>query len=99
MLKDFIPKARKEDNFKQTIVNKCLYKLVKQRNFAVNLARSKNFTPKIAMTHIVNNFKFTLTSPDGKPHTDIDHILTGRTKHSNLLHARSSRAADRDSDH
>jgi hypothetical protein len=38
--------------------------------------------------------KYTWTSPDGKTHNQIDHILVDRRKHSNVLDVRSYRAAD-----
>jgi hypothetical protein len=40
-----------------------------------------------------------LTSPDGKTHNQIDHILVDRQRHSNVLDIRSFRAAHCDSDH
>jgi hypothetical protein len=43
--------------------------------------------------------KYTWTSPDGKTHNQIDHILVDRRRHSNVLDVRSLRAADCDSDH
>jgi hypothetical protein len=46
-----------------------------------------------------NIHKYTCTSPDGKPHNQIDHILVDRRRHSNVLDVRSFRAADCGSDH
>jgi hypothetical protein len=43
--------------------------------------------------------KYTWTSPDGKTHNQIDHTLTDRRQHSNILDVRSFRGADCDSDH
>jgi hypothetical protein len=46
-----------------------------------------------------NIHKYTWTSPDGKTHNQIDHILVDRRRDSNVLDVRSFRAADCDSDH
>jgi hypothetical protein len=46
-----------------------------------------------------NIHKYTWTSPDGKTHNQIDHILVDRGMHSNVLDVRSFRAVDCDSGH
>jgi hypothetical protein len=46
-----------------------------------------------------NIHKYTWTSPDGKTHNQIDHILVDRQRHLNLLDVLSFTAADCDSDH
>jgi hypothetical protein len=43
--------------------------------------------------------KYTWTSPEGKTHNQIDHILVDRRRHSNILHDRSHRAVDCDTEH
>jgi hypothetical protein len=46
-----------------------------------------------------NIHKYTWTSPDGKIHNQIDHILIDRRRHSSVLDVRSFRATDIDMDH
>jgi len=43
--------------------------------------------------------KKTWTSPNGKTHNQIDHVLIDRRWHSNVLDLRSLRGADCDTDH
>jgi hypothetical protein len=65
----------------------------------VNFATPKNVTVKNTMFPHPNIHKFTWTSPDGKTHNQIDHILIDRRRHSSILDVRSFRAADCDTDH
>ncbi|PNF27268.1 hypothetical protein B7P43_G05314 [Cryptotermes secundus] len=64
---------------------------------AVNFATSKNLTVTVFPHR--NIHKFTWTSPDGKIHNQIDHILIDRRRHSSILDVLSFRAADCDTDH
>nr|AGM32805.1 endonuclease domain (L1-EN) containing protein [Coptotermes formosanus] len=51
----------------------------------VNFATSKNLVVKSTMFPHRNNHKYTWTSPDGKTHNQIDHILIDRRRHSSIL--------------
>src|SRR5215475_6517317 len=46
-----------------------------------------------------NVHKYTWTSPDGKIHNLIDHVLIDRRRHSSILDVRRFRGADCDIDH
>jgi hypothetical protein len=65
----------------------------------VNFDTFKNLTGKSTVFPHRNNYKYTWTSPDGKTHNQIDHILVDLPRHSNVLDVRLFRAADCDSDH
>ena len=65
----------------------------------VNFATSKNLVVKSTMFPHRNIHKHTWTSPDGKTHNLIDHILIDRRWQSSVLEVRSFRGADCDTDH
>jgi hypothetical protein len=100
LLGDFNAKVGREDIFKSTIGNESLHEITNANGFRfVNFATSKNLRVKSTMFPRRNIHKYTWTSPDGKTHNRIDHILVDRRRHSNVLDVRSFRAADCDSDY
>ena len=65
----------------------------------VNFAISKNLVVKSTMFPHRNIHKYTWTSPDGKTHNQIDHVLIDRRWHSSVLDVRSFRGAYCDTEH
>jgi len=65
----------------------------------VNFATSKNLVVKSTMFPHWNIHKYTWTSPDGKIHNQIDHVLIDRRWHSSVLDVRSFRGGDCDTEH
>jgi hypothetical protein len=55
---------------------------------------SKNFVLKSTMFPHHNIYKYTWTFPEGKMHSQIDHVLLDRSQHSSVLYIRSLRWAD-----
>jgi hypothetical protein len=64
-----------------------------------NFAKSKNLRVKSTLLPHRNFYKYTWTSPVGKTHNQIDHLLVDkRRRHSNVFDVRSLRAADCDTE-
>ena len=100
ILGDFNAKVGKENIFKPTIGNECLHQDSNNNGVRiVNFATSKNLVLKSTMFLHQDIHKYTWTSPDGKTHYQIDHILIDRRWHSSILDARSFRGADCDTGH
>jgi endonuclease/exonuclease/phosphatase family metal-dependent hydrolase len=100
LLGDFNAKVSKEDIFKQTIGNESLHEISTDNEvIVVNSATPKNLIVKSTMLPHCSNHKYTWTSPDGKTHNQIDHILIDWRRQSSVLDVRSFRTADCDTDH
>jgi hypothetical protein len=65
----------------------------------VNFATSKNLIVKSIMFPHRKIHKYAWTSPDGKTHNHINHVLVDRRRQSGILDVRSFRGADCDTDH
>jgi len=86
LLGDFNAKVGRENIFKPTIWNESLHKDSNDNGVRlVNFATSKNLVVKSTMFPHRNIHKYTWTSPDGKTHNQIDHILIDRRRHSSIL--------------
>ena len=100
LLGDFNTKVGRENIFKLTIGNESLYQDSNNNGVKiVNFATSKNLVVKSTMFPHRNIHKYTWTSPDGKTHNQIDHILIDRRWYSSVLYVRSFRGANCDTNH
>jgi hypothetical protein len=79
VLGDFSVKVGREDIFKLTIGNESLHEISNDNGVRlVNVATSKNLRVKSTMFPHRSIHKYAWTSPDGKTHNQIDHILIDR---------------------
>jgi hypothetical protein len=86
LLDDFNAKVGRENIFKPTIRNESLHEISNDsRDRVVNFATSKNLFVKSTMFPHCNIHKYTWTSPEGKTHNQIDHVLIDRRQHSSIL--------------
>ena len=100
LLGNFNAKVGRENIFKPTIGNESLHQDSNDNGVRlVIFATSKNLVVKSTMFPHRNIHKYTLTSPDGNTHNQIDHVLIDRRRQSSILDVRSFRGADCDSDH
>ena len=100
LLGDFNAKVGRENIFKPTIGQESLHQDSNDKGVGlVNFATSKNLVVKSTMFPHRNIHKYTWTSPDGKTHNQIDHVMIDRRWHSSVLDVQSFRGADCDTDH
>ena len=89
LLGDFNAKLGREDIFKPAIGNESLQEISNDNGVGVvHFATSKNLTVKSTMFPHPNIHKFTWTSPNGKIHNQIDHILIDRRRYSSIQGSR-----------
>jgi endonuclease/exonuclease/phosphatase family metal-dependent hydrolase len=100
LLGDFNAKVGREDIFKPTTGNESSHEISNDNRVrVVNFATSKNLVVKSTMFPHRSIHKYTWTSPDGKTHNQINHILIDRRRNSSIFDVRCFRGADCDSDH
>jgi hypothetical protein len=86
MLGDFNATIDREDIFKQTNKNGSFYKIGNDNKVrVVNFAIFQNLIMKSTIFPHHNINRFTWTSPNGKTHNKIDHILIDRKRHLRIL--------------
>jgi len=100
LLGDFNAKLGRENILKLTIGNESLHQGSNDNGVRiVNFATSKNLVVKSTMFSHRNIHKYTWTSPYGKTHNQIDHMLIDRRWHLSVLDVGSFKEADYDTDH
>jgi len=101
LLGDFNAKMGRENIFKPTNGNESLHQDSNDNGIrTVNIATSKNLVIINSMMFPDQNIhKYTWTSPDGKTHNQIEHILIDRRWHSSTIDVQSFRGPDCDTDH
>ena len=86
ILGDFNAKMGRENIFKLTVGNDSLHQGSNDNGVTiVNFATSKNLLLKSTLFPHQDILKYTWTSPDGKTHNQIDHILIDKRWHSSIL--------------
>jgi hypothetical protein len=84
LLGDFNAQVGRQDRSKPTIGNGSLYEISNDNGVRLlNFATSKSLTVKSTMFKHRYIHKYTLTSPDGKTHNQIGHILVDTRRNSN----------------
>jgi hypothetical protein len=77
---------------KRQDINESLHEISSDNGVRViNFDTTKNLGVKSTMFLHRNIHKYNWTSPDGKAHNQINHILVDRGRHSNVLDIRSFR--------
>jgi len=86
LLGDFNAKVGRQNIFKPTTGHESLQQDSNDNGVRLgNFATSKNLVVKSTMFPHRNIHKYTWTSPDGKKHNQIDHVLTDRRWYSSVL--------------
>jgi hypothetical protein len=100
LLGDCKAKVGRENIFKLTSGNVSLHQDSNDNVVRiVNFSTSKNLVVRSTMFLYSNIHEYAWTSPEGKTHNQNDHVLIERRWHLSILHVRSFRGADGDTDH
>jgi hypothetical protein len=100
LLANFNAKVGREDIFMPIIGNENLHEFSHDNGVRVlNIATSKNLIFKSTTFPHCDIHKYIWTFPDGFTHNQIDHVLTDKRRHTNMLDVLSFRGADCDTDH
>jgi hypothetical protein len=100
LLGDFKAKVGRENIFQPTIRNESLHQDNNDNGVGIVYFNvSKNLVVKSTMFPQRNIHRYTWTTPDGKIHNQIDHVLIDRIRHSSALDVQSFRGPDFDTDH
>jgi hypothetical protein len=100
LLQDFNAKLGTEDIFKPTVGNESALQDGNNNGVGtVNFTASKNLVVNSTMLLHRNIHKHTWTSPVGKTHNKIHHILIDRRFHSDILDVRFFSGVDCDNEH
>jgi hypothetical protein len=87
----------KADIFKPTIGDESLHQDSSDNGFRiVNFTTSQHLVVKSTMFPHREIYKYTNTSPDGKTHNQIEHILIDRRRNSSIVDVRSFMGPDCD---
>jgi len=91
----------RENIFIPTIENESLHQVSNDNGVKIikALTHKKIWLLRARCFRNKNILKYTWTSPAGKTHIQIDHILIDRRWHSSILDVQSFREADCDADH
>jgi hypothetical protein len=82
LLGNFSGMVGREDIFKLTLGKEDFHEINNDSGIrVVNVATSKNLTVKSTMFPHRKIHKYTWTSPDGKTHNHIGHVLVDRRRH------------------
>ena len=99
LLGNFNAKFGRENTFKPTIGNEILHRDSNDNGVRiVNFATSKKSDFSEPKFPVPKYCIYTWTSPDGKTHSQIDHILIDRRCYSRILDVQSFRGTDYDTD-